>query len=697
MAKVIGKEQLCSTDLRYFKAVQGIDGKTLFDRYRSLEIVVKNYVDPKYQDFLAYPVKEGDTITFHGKKYKDTPLLLTDLQGYDKTKYLNIKDDTLAYYYNKIDLLRNSDKSTEAGFLADAVKYVDDRFVYCYDGTVVLGVWGMQVRDNVRENISEICKNLVIKKKTPVEEPIQELTGPTGDKIVLPPPLSLPKNLSWFKRLWMALTSKSCLKLLLWILLLFLFLWLLSWLFRSCDFTKRPAPIPYPIENKPWIKTDPLAGSGGIYNPGNPYAPVPTPPGYAGILPPQQGVLPSLGNVPEIIPGNPSVVGNRLNILLENEDKSIMNLAKDFKTKYPDSDYKIVYYDNAVKRMQIEIPSAERDLLKQKIPDEFAPDYELFVFDEALFEGSYVPNDPAFSDRNKSWYLKAINAQQAWDITRGSNKLTVAIVDNGFNIEHPELRSKVVMPYNVWQHSPDVFPQQFDHGTHVAGTALAIADNGKGICGIAPGCAFMPIQVADDKCRMTTTSVLDGILYALYQGADVVNVSLGSQFTGLDQFSEQEQRDLIQNHFKEEERLWREVMRIAENLNSTLVVAAGNDNVLAGIDPIQRPELIVTVTAVDKNSRHFHKAEFSNYGEYSTVSAPGVDIYSCIGKNDYTSLDGTSMAAPIVSGAIALMKSLNDSLTSRQIIGILQNTGLETQGDIGNLIQLDKALEKVKQ
>jgi hypothetical protein len=206
----------------------------------------------------------------------------------------------------------------------------------------------------------------------------------------------------------------------------------------------------------------------------------------------------------------------------------------------------------------------------------------------------------------------------------------------------------------------------------------------------------MPVQVADKRGLMTTTSVLDGILYALYQGADVVNVSLGSQFTGLSQFPESAQQELIRNYFKEEERLWREIMRIAASHNSTIVVAAGNDNVLAGIEALQRPELFITVSAVDKNSQSFDKAGFSNYGPFSTVSAPGVNIYSSTGKNDYRAMNGTSVAAPIVTGAVALMKSINDSITTKQIICILQNTGEETQGNIGKLIQLDKALEKVK-
>jgi subtilisin family serine protease len=321
----------------------------------------------------------------------------------------------------------------------------------------------------------------------------------------------------------------------------------------------------------------------------------------------------------------------------------------------------------------------------------------LFVFDEALFEARYTPNDPAFKDPDKSWYLHAVKAPQAWDDTTGSHKHTIAVVDNGFNLEHPELKDKVVMQYNVWLHSSKVFPQKVDHGTHVAGTALAIADNGKGILGIAPKCAFMPVQVADAKGLMTITSMLDGILYALYQGADVVNVSLGINLAGLDALPEEVQREMIRTRFKEEERVWNKIAEIADKHKAVIVVAAGNDNVLAGISPQQRPKNIITVSATDKqNQPSPPKADFSNYGEYSTISAPGVDIYSCVGRNGYTMMNGTSMAAPIVTGGVALIKALNESLSAEEIICILQSTGLPAGSNVGKLVQLDSALETVK-
>lgn len=506
--------------------------------------------------------------------------------------------------------------------------------------------------------------------------------------------------LPWYVRFWNWLRNfffgKGCLRWLLWLLIILLLLILFWWLFRNCERTSHILPTD-PIHNAPIHGDHPGGGdghNGGIYDPVNPYTPVPTPPEYGDVLPPNQGVLPPVDTSNLIRkPDRPVIVGNRLNILMENEDKSIMDLAKAFKEKYPDDKYKVVYYDDVVKRMQIEFPEEEREKLKADIPAQFSPEYELFVFDESLFEASYTPSDPAFNSEH-AWYLKAINAPNAWDITKGDSKVTVAIVDNGFNLDHPEFNGKVIKPYNVWTHSDQIFAHSVDHGTHVAGTALAIIDNGKGLCGIAPNCTFMPIQVANRDQVMTTTSILDGVLYALYQGATAINVSLGPLFAT--RLPEPVQRDIQDNHFKEEERLWNEIMRIADKRKAIIVIAAGNDNMLAGLNPMNRPKNFIVVSAVDKKMSQIEKAEFSNYGEYSTISAPGVAIYSSVGHNGFTTMDGTSMATPIVTGSIALMKSLNPNLNAEQIICVLQGSGKRTSNNIGPLIQIDDALLKVK-
>jgi subtilisin family serine protease len=766
MPRVIGKEQLCSSEKKFFKSIQGVGNFTLFDRFSDIESVVKKRLDESYAYFLAEPVEDNDVITWFTKAYNETPKRLTDLSNHELSRYTEIKNQTLKQYQLLHRKLEGEGKTSEAEYIQRALKYINDDFIYCFDGIVVMGIWGMQLRENLRESLGTISKNLFKEKK---QEPIPliednapievqetsdesfempvykvrfntteggtisdqpELTKYSGERISendIPSfeasdgfefvgwnrnPLNYaigddtvftaqfraiaPAKLPWYKRFWNWLKrlffEKGCLKWLLWLLFILLLLWLLR---DCCEDEARP--IPSPIIEKPWIKDDSLArnGDGGIYDPGNPYNPVPTPPEFQDILPPNQGEIPPFDSTKIIRrPGNPVIISNRLNILMEDENKSIMDLAKDFKVKYPSANFKVVYYDDVVKRMQIEVPPEEREKLKLEIPEKFASKYKLFVFDESLFEGEYLPNDVAFASEEKSWYLKAINAPKAWDITKGSDKITIAIVDNGFTLKHPEIKNKVVMPYNVWTHSKEIFSQKVDHGTHVAGTALAEMDNQLGLSGIAPKSAFMPIQVANRQGLMTTTSILDGVLYALYQGADVINVSLGMKFTG--PLSKSAQQNMQNNRFKEEERLWNKVMQISQKHNAIVVVAAGNENILAGVNPMSRPKNFIVVAAVDKNSRDIEKAKFSNYGEYSTVSAPGVDIYSSVGNDSYQMMKGTSMAAPIITGAIALMKSLKPGITAEQIACVFKSTGIHANGEIGNFIQLDKALQKVK-
>ena len=672
MAKVINHQPLFSTELKYFKALQIIGGKSIFERYKGAKAVIDKVIDQQYRDFLAWPVIENDKVEFHGiRSREEDTRLISDLSEEERQRYQHIKEETVSHYQLKAKELEDAGKHDEARFISDAIKVVDDKFLYCYDGKVVLGAWGMQMKENIREDIGVIRKDMRKKGKgpeppvedppidPPVNPPLPPIDPPIDPPVTPPvePPVP-PKKCNW-KSIW------KWLRWLLLLLLLLLLAWLASRFIPGCNSVRSP------------------------------YMATPTPPGYEGILPPSQGVLPPSDNL-EIIPGNPGIVANRLNILMENEDKSILDFAKAFKEKYPSDKYTIVYYDDVVKRLQIAIPSEEREALKAEIPPKFSPDYELYVFDESLFEGQYTPSDPGFSNTDYSWYFPVIKAYDGWNYSTGSKKITVAVVDNGFNINHIELKSKVVKPYNVWTHSRNVFSQTEDHGTHVAGTALALANNGQGLCGIAPQCMFMPVQVADKRGIMTITSVLDGILYSIYQGADVVNVSLGFSFAQADQLTLPEQQDIKDNHFKEEERLWREVMRIAAKQNCTIVVAAGNENILAGVDALHRPELFITVSATGKDNSILDKTEFSNYGDDTTISAPGIDIVSSVGNNEYTMMNGTSMAAPIVSGAVALIKSIDPSITTKRIIQVLRTTGLPTTGDVGRLIQLDKALEMVK-
>ena len=407
-------------------------------------------------------------------------------------------------------------------------------------------------------------------------------------------------------------------------------------------------------------------------------------------IPPQEGVMEPIDEV-DIQPSPDSthtIVADRLVVIISGGG-TVEDFMKEFKKVYPGKDYRITYYNHNIPRVQIQFPKEEKLQIENELPGRM-PRFELIIYDESIFTHNYKAKDPGFSDNRKSWYFDMIKCYGAWDVTKGDKSIVVAVVDDGFDMNHSELSGKIVKPYNAVTNNSDVTPSASGHGTHVAGTAVGNMDNGQGVCGIAPNCTLMPVQVANSNGVMTTTAVIDGVLYAISNGADVINMSLGMQINPLVSLMPlMLQRQMIYNNFLEEESVWTQIFAMAEKNNCAIVLAAGNDNVLAGIDPMQRSPYGIKVSAVQSDQT---KAWFSNYGEFSTISAPGVSIYSSIPGNDYDYMDGTSMASPIVAGAVALMKSEDKTLTTAQIVNVLNSTGLRSPSMVGKIIQLDKAL-----
>ena len=395
------------------------------------------------------------------------------------------------------------------------------------------------------------------------------------------------------------------------------------------------------------------------------------------------------------------IVSNRLNILIVSDDLEVDQVCQDFKELFPAPKYDILYADPMTKRIQVSVPEDERQSLNESMEGTFIEHFperyqegDIYVFDEAMLNiSAYVPNDPKLDE---CWYLDAIQAKEAWEYTMGSEDIVVAIVDNGFNVDHEEFRGKVHKPYNVYTRSNDVKADpNVDHGTHVAGLAVASADNSKGISGIAPKCKLMPVKVADDYGNIYTSAMVDGMLYAAYNGADVINMSLGTGFAF--PLPEPIQREWAQRQFIAEQKLWEKVFQITSKANAVVVLSAGNSNILTEVDPIHRSTNTFIVSAVcNVHDPYYHKADFSNYGPCTTISAPGVDILSTVHDSRYELMDGTSMAAPIVAGAVALIKSEKRDLTTMQIRDILQSTAIPTVGNIANLLQLGDAIRKAK-
>ena len=397
----------------------------------------------------------------------------------------------------------------------------------------------------------------------------------------------------------------------------------------------------------------------------------------------------------DIVPDDDSLtffVNKRIIIVIQNEEMSKKDFVNDFYKVYSDpSTYVLSSPDDIIPRFVLTLPEEERDIVSAALPSLF-PEYDLLILPDSIFSGEKVPSDPGFSDASKRWYFDMIGVYDAWEETMGDENVVVAIIDDGFDLSHPELKGKVCKPYNAVLHNRNVFPSVL-HGTHVAATAIGRADNGAGVSGIAPNCTFMPIQIGDKNGRMAYSSIIDGILYAITENASVINLSFGMEFLpGTELLPIGMQRQIIENYFLDEEVMWRKIFGMGIKKGITFVIAGGNENVLIGMDPMQRIDGTIRVSAVNSDKT---KADFSNYGPYSVLSAPGVDIYNAVPDNAYESLRGTSMASPIVAGCVALMKSKNPSLTTEDIITILQKTGIPSPSDVAPIVNFRKAMAEV--
>ncbi len=337
----------------------------------------------------------------------------------------------------------------------------------------------------------------------------------------------------------------------------------------------------------------------------------------------------------------------------------------------------------------IQIPETERDEISRKINSKLT-NHSFIVFDEEIYElNGHLSTT---SSSSPGWHLNAVKAQEGWKITKGSPSVTVAVIDDGIDASHPMFKGRIVDPYNVYTQNNSLSKGE-GHGTHTAGLAVGSIDYlNQGAAGIAPDCLLMPVQVFDNNlCPLS--ALVSGIMYSVHKGADVVNISIGPSLQGLNQLPIELQNQIALTQFKNVEKLWQRVCQIAASKNTILVFSAGNDDILSSIPPENRTNVAITVGAVDKK---LYPTDFTNYGPCTDISAPGKEIYSSFPIKDFRSCDGTSMAAPIVSGAVALMKSLKKDLTVGQARNILYNTGCDVYGNMPPMLQVDLALDAVK-
>jgi thermitase len=255
------------------------------------------------------------------------------------------------------------------------------------------------------------------------------------------------------------------------------------------------------------------------------------------------------------------------------------------------------------------------------------------------------PDDPEFGNQ---WGMVKVQAPHAWDVTSGSASINIAILDTGVDLDHPDLASKIVSNIN-FSSSPTV-DDVHGHGTHVAGIAAAVTNNGIGVAGLGYSAAVMNVKVMGDSGTGTYSAIALGIIWAADNGADVINLSLGGSSASS---------------------ILEDAVNYAWSKGVVVVAAAGNN----GGTTLLYPAGYTNCMAVAATDAIDGKASWSNYGDWVDVAAPGVCIYSTLKDNNYGYKSGTSMASPHVAGLAALVFAtvsdangdgkLNDEVRSR--------------------------------
>jgi thermitase len=256
-----------------------------------------------------------------------------------------------------------------------------------------------------------------------------------------------------------------------------------------------------------------------------------------------------------------------------------------------------------------------------------------------------TPNDPGFGNQ---WGMVKVQAPEAWDVTTGSPDVTIAILDTGVDLDHPDLASKIVANIN-FSSSPTVDDVD-GHGTHVAGIAGALTNNGIGVAGLGYSAAIMNVKVLGDTGSGAYSAIASGITWATDNGAKIINMSLSGS-------SASSTLEAAVNY--------------AWNKGVVVVAAAGND----GDSAPEYPAYYTNCIAVAATDLMDKLPSWSNRGDWVDLAAPGNSIYATLRDGTYGYKSGTSMASPHVAGLAALVFTvvtdsngngrLNDEVRSR--------------------------------
>ncbi|MDA8352777.1 MAG: S8 family peptidase [Firmicutes bacterium] len=300
-------------------------------------------------------------------------------------------------------------------------------------------------------------------------------------------------------------------------------------------------------------------------------------------------------------------------------------------------------------RLDFDVVQVESDLIEKVLEAYQNNPYVEYAERNITFHAYGAPDDPQYS---RQWGLRQVKAPSAWEITQGESGVTVAVLDTGVDYKHPDLSDKVLRGADYVEGDGDPMDEN-GHGTHVAGTVAASTNNGTGIAGMAPGVNLYAVRVLDEEGSGSLDDVASGIVDAVDAGAQVINLSLGAT----------KGSQTLQN-----------AVQYAKNHGALVVAAAGNEGESTPSYPAFYEETL-SVAAIDNNDE---KADFTNYGKWVEIAAPGVDIVSTVPDGGYRTLSGTSMATPYVSGVAGLLAS--QGRNASEVRAAIENTADSISG-----------------
>lgn len=292
---------------------------------------------------------------------------------------------------------------------------------------------------------------------------------------------------------------------------------------------------------------------------------------------------------------------------------------------------------------QISVPEDAEEALVEALSHN--PRIE-FAEVNSIMPGIFIPNDPGYPN---AWHHPVINDPAAWDIANGSG-LTIAVADSGVDPIHPDLAANLVPGWNFYDNNSNT-SDIYGHGTKVAGSEAAIGNNGIGVIGVAWNAKIMPIRVTGTNGWATLSALSSAITYAADHGVKTVNVSFDMNYNVCVGGSFGSAADYM---YKK---------------GGLVVVAAGNTGALYNC--ADNPEIVFAGATSGSNDV---LANFSSFGPYVDVVAPGVGIYTTYNGGGYTPFSGTSAASPVTAGVLALIWSANPTLTPGQAEQILFNS-----------------------